>query len=96
MIMVVEKETKPQAISEDEIVRVTICSSLKPEQDVINEVAKFAEEKTNKKVIVDCEIDGDIISGLIIKFDGEIYDHSIKTKNGVLKDQLRKINAKRN
>ena len=59
-------------------------------------MANNKNNSNNKKVIVDCEIDGDIISGLIIKFDGEIYDHSIKTKNGVLKDQLRKINAKRN
>ncbi len=61
----------------NDIVKVTIKSALKLEENEINKINLYFKEKLNKKIIIENIIDNKIIDGYVINYNGNILDNSV-------------------
>ncbi len=67
---------------------VTVVSAIELSEEEKQQVVQKLENKLNKTVQPDWELDNDIIAGLVIKIDDDVIDMSIKNRLAKLKKDL--------
>lgn len=70
-------------------VRAKILSAYQLAEGNVEEIRKALEEKLEKKVILEFQIEQDLIGGVICKVDGMVFDGSVRTQVETLKSTLR-------
>src|SRR5437867_3756403 len=68
-------------------VEVASARDLKPEQQQI--LTRQLETMTGKKVLLNLEIDGDLVGGLVVRLGSTVYDGSVRGQLEALGRQLR-------
>ena len=69
-------------------VKAKLISSKELKDDEINEIKKELLNKFGSKINLDCKIDKDLISGLIIQVGSVMIDKSMKNKLKQIKSQM--------
>ena len=69
-------------------VKAKLISSKELKDDEINEIKKELFNKFGSKINLDCKIDEDLISGLIIQVGSVMIDNSMKNKLKQIKSQM--------
>lgn len=57
---------------------VTVVLAKEPSDQVRDQIIKLLEQKLEAYVVIHIDIDPEIVSGIIIKYDGYVMDNSIK------------------
>ncbi|MEJ5361426.1 MAG: ATP synthase F1 subunit delta [Spirochaetota bacterium] len=68
--------------------KIKLVSSVKLDSDIINRIKKGLEDRFNKNIIVDEEIDPTILGGIIVQVDDLIIDASLKNDLLKLREKL--------
>ena len=73
----------------DGIKRVTVVSAIDLSEDLKSELVSKLSDKLSKKIVPEWTIDEGIIGGLVIKYDDNVIDTSVKSKlNKIAKGNL--------
>ncbi|MDP2812180.1 MAG: ATP synthase F1 subunit delta [bacterium] len=88
MIPKILKELENIYFSEHQIISASIYSKEKLDEKQVKNIVKRIEEKTNKKVISQEEIDESLIGGAVVKYGNMVIDLSIKSQLNKLAKQL--------
>ncbi|MBU1203417.1 ATP synthase F1 subunit delta [Patescibacteria group bacterium] len=74
--------------AEEGIVSANIYSKEKLDEKQVKAICKIIEDKTEKKVVSQEEIDNNLIGGVLIKYEDKVIDISIKNNLNKLAKQL--------
>lgn len=73
----------------DGIKRVTVISAIELSEDLKNELISKLSSKLSMKIVPEWTVDENIVGGLVIKYDDNVIDTSVKSKlNKIAKGNL--------
>lgn len=70
------------------VTRATVRSATALADDAVAEISRVFGTITGKKVVVNVEVVGDLIAGIIVEVDGKVYDGSLRTQLAKLHGQM--------
>jgi len=70
------------------ITRATICSAIALSPDMLEEIARVFGAITGRRIVAKVEVAPELIAGVIVEVDGRVYDGSLRTELGKLRQQM--------
>jgi F-type H+-transporting ATPase subunit delta len=70
------------------ITRATVRSATELPVDVLDEITRTFSVITKRQVVAKVEVVPDLIAGVIVEVEGRVYDGSLRTELGKLKQQM--------
>ncbi len=68
--------------------RAKVCSATALPAEVVSELARVFGAITGKEVIPELTVDAELIAGVIVEIEGRVYDGSLRTQLGKLRQQM--------
>lgn len=73
------------------VVRAEAFAPVKLSAVQVSRLRTALEEMTGRKVVVEDSVDATLMGGLLVKINGEVYDSTVKSQLGALRQQVLRI-----
>ncbi|MEA2101897.1 MAG: ATP synthase F1 subunit delta [Thermodesulfobacteriota bacterium] len=71
-------------------VRALVTSAIRLDDEQVKRIADVLSKKMEKQVDVDVAVDADLIGGVVAEVEGMVYDGSLRTQIGKVKERLKR------
>lgn len=69
-------------------IRAHVHSATPLAPDLLAELTRVFGELTGKEVVADVTVDPELLAGIVVEIGGRVYDGSLRTQLGKLRDQM--------